>query len=100
MSDGNQIVLIGVGQCVQRDVSPEHAKDPVGLMADAATAAAEDSGLGSRLFSQLGLVATVDTFAWQPANAARLVAEAIGAKPSRLANGGREGLDGRVGHLR
>jgi len=84
MNEGNQIVLIGVGQCVQRDVSPEHARDPVGLMADAATAAAQDSGLGQRLFSELGLIATVDTFAWQPSNAARLVAEAVGANPSRL----------------
>lgn len=84
MSKGSPIVLVGVGQCVQRDVSPERAKDPVGLMVDAATAAAEDSSLGRRLFPQLSLVATVDTFAWQPANAARLVADAIGAKPARL----------------
>jgi len=84
MSDGNEIVLIGVGQCVQRDVAPECARDPVGLMVDASRAAAEDSSLGSRLFSQIGLVATVDAFAWQPSNPARLVAEALGATPARL----------------
>ena len=86
MNEGNQVVLIGVGQCVQRDVSPDRAKDPVGLMADATSAAAQDSTLGRRLFSELSLVATVDTFAWQPSNAAGLVAEAVGASPSRLVN--------------
>ncbi len=86
MNDENQIVIIGVGQCVQRDVSPESARDPVGLMVDVAGAAADDARLGRRLFEEISLVATVDAFAWQPANAAGLVAEAIGAKPSRLVN--------------
>src|SRR5689334_4052531 len=84
MTDENQIVLIAVGQCVQRDVTPEHAKDPVGLMADAANAAAADSGIGQKLLANVSLVGTVDAFAWTPSNGARLVAEAIGAKPSRL----------------
>ena len=84
MSGENEIVLVGVGQCVQRDARPEHARDPVALMADAARLAADDAALGPRLFDELSLVATVDTFAWQPASAPGLVAEAIGAKPSRL----------------
>jgi acetyl-CoA C-acetyltransferase len=84
MNDEIQIVLVGVGQSVQRDVSPEHAKDPVALMAEAATAAAEDSGIGTRLFDEVGLIGTVDTFAWQPQNAARLLADAVGANPRRL----------------
>lgn len=84
MSDGNEIVLIGAGQCVQRDVDPQTARGPVDLMADAARVAAEDAGLGARLFQELSLLATVDTFAWSPANAPRLVAEALGAHPARL----------------
>jgi acetyl-CoA C-acetyltransferase len=84
MNDRDQIVVVGVGQCVQRDVSPEHAKDPVGLMADAARAAADDSGLGGKLLEAVSLVGTVDTFAWQPTNAARLLGDAVGASPSRL----------------
>ncbi|HXC51351.1 MAG TPA: acetyl-CoA acetyltransferase [Candidatus Limnocylindrales bacterium] len=84
MSGENEIVLVGVGQCVQRDAAPDHARDPVALMADAARLAADDSTLGPRLLSQLSLVATVDTFAWQPACAPGLLAEAIGATPSRL----------------
>ena len=84
MNGGNEIVLVGVGQCVQRDVDPANARDPVALMADAARLAAEDTTLGSRVLSDLGLVATVDTFAWQPSSAPALLAEAIGAKPARL----------------
>ena len=84
MGSEHEIVLIGVGQVVQRDLDPAAVKNPVQLMADAALAAAEDSGLGRRVFDQLGMVAFVDAFAWQAANAPQLVAEAIGAKPGRL----------------
>jgi acetyl-CoA C-acetyltransferase len=84
MSDGNEIVLVGAGQCVQRNVDPAAARNPVDLMADAARAAAEDARLGTALFPQLSLIATVDAFAWSPANAPKLVAEALGAHPSRL----------------
>jgi acetyl-CoA C-acetyltransferase len=83
-AEEHEIVLIAVGQCVQRDVAADHARDPVALMSDAARAAAEDCGIGARLFDSIDLVATVDTFAWQPANAARLLSDALGAKPSRL----------------
>lgn len=84
MNDGNEIVLIGVGQCVQRDVDLKAARGPVELMADAVAAATLDSGLGRRLLSEISLVATVDAFAWTPANPARLLAEAIGATPKRF----------------
>lgn len=84
MNQNSDVVLIGVGQVVQKDVGPDQARDPVHLMAEAARAACEDSRIGARLRGEIGLVATVDAFAWQPANPARLVAEAIGATPSRL----------------
>jgi acetyl-CoA C-acetyltransferase len=84
MNERNEIVLIGVGQTVQRDVSPEHARGPVELMAEAARRAADDCGLGAKLFDDVSLVATVEAFAWQPVNPARLLADALGAKPARL----------------
>ncbi|HYC54753.1 MAG TPA: acetyl-CoA acetyltransferase [Candidatus Binatia bacterium] len=83
MTNDSSIVLIGVGQCVQRETDPESARNPVDLIRQAALCAAEDSGVGPSLLEKLSLVATVDTFAWQPANAARLVAESVGAHPSR-----------------
>lgn len=84
MSHEQGIVLIGVGQCVQRDVDPSRARGPVELMADAALAAAEDTTLGRGFLSKVDLVATVDAFAWSPLNPARLVADAVGATPARL----------------
>lgn len=84
MSDANEIVLIGVGQHVQKDVAPDKALDPVSMMAKAARVAAEDSGLGEKALGKVDLVATVDAFAWQPSNPARLLSEAIGANPARL----------------
>ncbi len=83
MSDETSVVLIGVGQAVQRDIDPARARSPVDLMADAARTASVDSGLGASLLAKISTVAVVDIFAWQPGNAARLLAEAIGAKPSR-----------------
>jgi len=83
MKDETSVVLIGVGQAVQRDIDPARARGPVSLMAEAARAAGADSGLGPSLLSKLTAVAVVDVFAWQPGNAARLLAEAIGAKPAR-----------------
>jgi len=83
MSDETSVVLIGVGQAVQRNIEPAQARGPVELMVEAAQAAAIDSGLGSRLLEKLSTVAVVDVMAWQPANAARLLSEAIGAKPAR-----------------
>jgi len=83
-NEEQEIVLIGVGQCVQKDVDPGQSDGPVELMAEAARAAAADTSLGAAVMPRLDLVATVDTFAWQPANAAALLAGAIGATPQRL----------------
>lgn len=84
MNGGDDVVLIGVGQTVQREVRPDSARNPVELMADASRSAAEDARLGSRLFPSISLVATVDAFAWQPASPPGLLAEAVGAVPARL----------------
>ncbi|HYC00786.1 MAG TPA: acetyl-CoA acetyltransferase [Candidatus Limnocylindrales bacterium] len=83
MTKQSSVVLIGVGQCVQREIDPASARNPVDLIREAALAAAADSGVGASLFDKLSLVASVDTFAWQPANASRLIAESVGAHPSR-----------------
>lgn len=83
MNDDTGVVLIGVGQAVQRDVEPAQARGPLELMVEAAQAAAADSAVGPSLLEKVSTVAVVDVMAWQPANAARLLAGAIGAKPAR-----------------
>ncbi|MBI5505579.1 MAG: acetyl-CoA acetyltransferase [Deltaproteobacteria bacterium] len=83
MNDETSVVLIGVGQAVQHDIDPSRARGPVDLMMDAARSAGLDSGLGPAVLAKLDTVAIVDIFAWQPGNAARLLADAVGARPRR-----------------
>lgn len=75
-------VLVGGGQCVQRDPRPDALAGPVEMMAAAARQAAEEAGPGGRIFSRIDAVGIVDVLAWRPRNAARLLAEAVGARPT------------------
>ena len=75
-------MLVGGGQALQRDVEPDVELGPVELMVKAAREAAEQAGLGERVFAALDAIGVVDVAAWRPRNAPRLLAEALGAKPS------------------
>lgn len=75
-------VLVGGGQCLQRDVPQGEALGPIEMMAVAAREAAEDANVGARLFARIDAVGIVDVPGWRPRNAPRLLAEAVGAKPS------------------
>lgn len=81
-ADETTPVLAGGGQAVQRDATPDAALGPVELMAAAARAAAEQAGVGARIFGSLDAVAVVDVAGWRPRNAPRLLADALCAKPS------------------
>jgi acetyl-CoA C-acetyltransferase len=81
-ADDMRAVLVGGGQAVQRDVELATSLGPVELMAKTARDAAEDAGVGARVFPLLDAVAVVDVPAWRPRNAPRLLAEALGARPS------------------
>ena len=81
-ADDTRPVIAGGGQAVQRDVAPDATLGPVELMAEAARAAAGQAGAGERVFSALDAIGVVDVAAWRPRSAPRLLAEALGAKPS------------------
>ena len=81
-SDDVTPVLVGGGQCLQRDAAIDRALGPIEMMAVAARQAAEDANVGERVFSRVDAVGIVDVLAWRPRNAARLLAEAVGARPS------------------
>lgn len=72
-------VLIGVGQRVQRDVDPREALDPVALMLDATARAAEDAGIPVGALAELDRVVVPSVIGSRYANAARLVAQKLGA---------------------
>lgn len=80
-ADAEPAVLVGGGQCLQRDAEPDRALGPIEMMAIAAREAAQEARVGARVFDLLDTVAVVDVTAWRPHNAARLLADAVGARP-------------------
>jgi acetyl-CoA C-acetyltransferase len=74
-------VLVGVGQWSNRVDQGEPAVEPTGMMAEALRRAAADSGAGDRILAGADAVRVVSIFSRRYRNAARLVAEQIGATP-------------------
>ena len=60
--DDRQPVLVGVGQITQREADPRAAASPLGLMAQAARAAAQDSGVGDALLQGLDQLTVIRLF--------------------------------------
>jgi len=75
-------VLIGAAQLIQHAKDPARALGPLEMMERIARDAAADSGAGEGLLQSLDTVGIVDVAAWSPKNAARLVAQRLGARPS------------------
>lgn len=63
MNADRQPVLVGVGQITQREPDPKAALGPLDLMAAAAKAAAEDSGVGDKLLAALDQLTVIRLFA-------------------------------------
>jgi acetyl-CoA C-acetyltransferase len=76
-------VLVGAGQLTQREEEPQRAMSPPELMAEAARRAALDAGAGPALLEKIDYLGVVGTLGWRASNPARLVAEAIGARPAQ-----------------
>ena len=76
-------VIVGVSQLVQRDASFDEALEPVAMLERVAKDAAGDSGAGERVLHELDTVAIVSVLGWRATNGPRLLAERIGARPTR-----------------
>jgi acetyl-CoA C-acetyltransferase len=76
-------VLVGAAQLVQRDVAPAEALSPLAMLEQVARGAAADAGAGDRALADADSIAVIDVAAWGCQNAARLLAERIGASPAR-----------------
>tara|TARA_R110002110_G_scaffold34834_5_gene118160 strand:- start:15521 stop:17074 length:1554 start_codon:yes stop_codon:yes gene_type:complete len=95
--DPRMPVLVGCGQLVQKEKDVEKAKSPMHLMADAARAAAADTGLGDRLWSAIDTVTTVRFITDSPdsgrlpfgryANPPKTLANMLGAAPAKCCYG-------------
>jgi acetyl-CoA C-acetyltransferase len=74
-------ILIGAGQITQRDVDPATALEPAELMRVAALRAAEDAGITAAALASVDVLAVVNILSWTYANAPRLLAERLDARP-------------------
>src|SRR5262249_50832049 len=81
LMDDRTPILVGAGQRTQRDADPAVALDPLAMMAEAARAAADDAGGGTRLLAALDSIAGVNVFSWDYGNAPRLLGDRLGAQP-------------------
>ena len=95
--DDRMPVLVGCGQLVQKEKDVEKAKSPMHLMADAAEAAATDTGLGKKLWDVVDNVTCVRFITDSPdsarlpfgryPNAAKTLANLVGANPAKTCYG-------------
>ncbi len=96
MSGDRVPVLVGVAQYVGRETDPTAAPDPLTMMADVASRAAYDSGVGNSLFAHVDAFFHIPSAYWTPANGAGLVAERLGidhrARIQNTGGGGEMGI--------
>ena len=89
-------MLVGVAQYVGREADPTAAPDPVTMLADVATRAAYDSGVGQPLFAHVDTYLQIPLAYWTPVNGAGLVAERLGiserARVQHTGGGGEIGV--------
>ena len=82
-SEDRTPILIGAGQLTQRDVEPGEALEPLAMMVEVARRAAADAGADVRVLTEVDTVAVVNILSWHYGNAPGLLAERLGAHPTR-----------------
>ncbi len=96
MSSDRAPVFVGVAQYVGREADPTAAPDPVTMLADVATRAAYDTGVGQPLFAHVDTYLQIPLAYWTPGNGAALVAERLGigerARVQHTGGGGEIGV--------
>lgn len=96
MSSDRAPVFVGVAQFVGRETDPAAAPDPLTMLADVATRAAYDSGVGQPLFAHVDTYLQIPLAYWTPVNGAGLVAERLGidgrARVQHTGGGGEIGV--------
>jgi acetyl-CoA C-acetyltransferase len=82
MTQANRPVLIGASQFSQRDVTLETAVSPLDMLVRIAREAAEASHGGKTLLESIDTIALAASSGWKAQNPPRLIADALGAKPT------------------
>jgi acetyl-CoA C-acetyltransferase len=82
-ADGERIpVLVGAAQLVQRDAELDQALEPLSMLERVARGTGEDARAGDRALEAVDTLGLVQVFGWKAHNGARLLAEALGARPA------------------
>ncbi len=76
-------VLVGCGQTIDRPDDPGRGREPLALMEEAARRAADDAGGGAPLLAALDTVAVVTNVFHDYGDTPAMLAERLGAYPSR-----------------
>ena len=85
-------VVIGVGDIKNTSVKPEYAYEPIELMIQAITAAADDSSVPrGKIIPAVDSIDVVANWTWPYPNAAQLLAEKLGVKPVHQYESGHGG---------
>src|SRR5581483_906874 len=79
-------VVVGGGQTTDRPADPLAGREPLALMVEAATRAADDAGGGRALLAAVDTVAVVNVICWSYGDAAGLLADRLGCGPGRRIN--------------
>jgi acetyl-CoA C-acetyltransferase len=83
LRDDRTPILVGAGQLVQRDADPREALKPQEMLEAVARSATDDAGAGDRLLRELDSIGLVTSYPNRADNPVRLLAERLGARPSR-----------------
>lgn len=81
--DSRRPILIGAAQLSEREAALETALSPLEMLTRIAREAAASSGGSVDLLSSIDTIALANIFGWKAKNPPQLLAEAIGAKPTR-----------------
>jgi acetyl-CoA C-acetyltransferase len=74
-------VLVGAGQATQRPEDPEHAREPIDLLADAARTADADAGAARSVLAAVDTIAVVDIVSWKYPDPGALLGRRLDVEP-------------------
>lgn len=82
MTQSNRPVLIGASQFSERDLELDNAPSPLDMLVRIAKESAASSEADPKLLENVDTIGLTNVIGWWPANAPRLVAQQLGAKPA------------------
>ncbi len=83
MRDDKSPVIVGIGQFMQKDIEPEEALEPLGMIEESCRIAFEDAQVGKTLLKAVDYLAITDVRSWRYNNLPCLLSERLGLHPRK-----------------